>query len=62
MKIVMKFGGTSVADGDRMRRCAVLLKENSAGHQVVAVVSALDGMTEELWRWPTRPGPRTIRR
>ncbi|HZE96420.1 MAG TPA: aspartate kinase [Planctomycetota bacterium] len=48
MKIVMKFGGTSVADGDRMRRCAKLLKENSAGNQVVAIVSALDGMTEEL--------------
>jgi aspartate kinase len=48
MKIVMKFGGTSVADADRMRRCAKLLKDNSAQNQIVAVVSALDGMTEEL--------------
>lgn len=48
MKIVMKFGGTSVADGDRMRRCAKLIKENAGQNQIVAVVSALDGMTEEL--------------
>jgi aspartate kinase len=48
MKIVMKFGGTSVADGDRMRRCAKLIKDNSAGNQIIVIVSALDGMTEEL--------------
>jgi len=48
MKIVMKFGGTSVADADRMRRCAGLIKENAAQNQIVAIVSALDGMTEEL--------------
>jgi aspartate kinase len=48
MKIVMKFGGTSVADADRMRRCAKLLKENAPQNQIVAIVSALDGMTEEL--------------
>jgi aspartate kinase len=48
MKIVMKFGGTSVADADRMRRCAKLIKENAAQNQIVAIVSALDGMTEEL--------------
>jgi aspartate kinase len=48
MKIVMKFGGTSVADGDRMRRCAKLIKDNTAGNQIIVIVSALDGMTEEL--------------
>ena len=48
MKIVMKFGGTSVADADRMRRCAKLVKDNAAGNQIVVIVSALDGMTEEL--------------
>ena len=48
MKIVMKFGGTSVADGERMRRCAKLVKENAAGNQIIVIVSALDGMTEEL--------------
>ncbi|MBV8879023.1 MAG: aspartate kinase [Planctomycetaceae bacterium] len=48
MKIVMKFGGTSVADADRMRRCAKLVKDNSGQNQIVVIVSALDGMTEEL--------------
>jgi aspartate kinase len=48
MKIVMKFGGTSVADADRMRRCAKLVKDNLSGNQIVVIVSALDGMTEEL--------------
>ena len=48
MKIVMKFGGTSVADAERMRRCAKLVKDRSAQDKVVVVVSALDGMTEEL--------------
>ena len=47
-RLVMKFGGTSVADADRMRRCAKLVKDNSAQNQIVVVVSALDGMTEEL--------------
>jgi aspartate kinase len=49
MRLVMKFGGTSVADVDRMRRCAKLVKDRAAaGDRVVAVVSALDGITEEL--------------
>jgi len=49
MKLVMKFGGTSVADAAKMRRCATLVKDRvSAGDRVVAVVSALDGITEEL--------------
>ncbi len=48
MKIVMKFGGTSVADADRMRRCAKLVKDNLPQNQIVVIVSALDGMTEEL--------------
>jgi aspartate kinase len=48
MKIVMKFGGTSVADADRMRRCGRIIKATAAGHKAVAIVSALDGVTEEL--------------
>lgn len=48
MKLVMKFGGTSVADAERMRRCAQLIKERSADHRITVIVSALDGMTEEL--------------
>ena len=48
MKIVMKFGGSSVADLERIRRCARIVLEGSARDRVVAVVSALDGMTEDL--------------
>jgi aspartate kinase len=48
MKIVMKFGGSSVANLERLRRCAQIVRERSAQDRVVAVVSALDGMTEEL--------------
>jgi aspartate kinase len=48
MKIVMKFGGSSVADAERMRRCARIVMAEAAQHKVVAVVSALDGVTEEL--------------
>ena len=49
MKLVMKFGGSSVADVEKMRRCAKLVKSRvAAGDRVVTVVSALDGMTEEL--------------
>jgi len=48
MKIVMKFGGTSVADLEHIRRCARIVREQSGRGGVAAVVSALDGMTEEL--------------
>jgi aspartate kinase len=48
MKLVMKFGGSSVADADRMRRCARIIKGQTGAHSVVAVVSALDGVTEDL--------------
>ncbi len=48
MKIVMKFGGTSVADLERIRRCARIVKERHGRDGVVVVVSALDGVTEDL--------------
>lgn len=48
MKLVMKFGGTSVADAERIRRCAQLVKERLKTDRVVTVVSALDGITEDL--------------
>ena len=48
MKLVMKFGGSSVADAERMRRCARIIQVHSGNHTVVAVVSALDGVTEDL--------------
>ena len=47
--IVQKFGGTSVADVERIRRVATLVKrETDAGNQVIAVVSAMSGVTDQL--------------
>jgi len=48
-RIVMKFGGTSVADLDRIRRVAKLVAaETAAGHEVAVVVSAMSGETNRL--------------
>ena len=48
-RLVMKFGGTSVADLDRIRNVARHIKrEVDAGHQVAAVVSAMSGETNKL--------------
>ena len=45
----MKFGGTSVADIDRIRNVARHVKrEVDAGHEVAVVVSAMAGMTNQL--------------
>jgi len=45
----MKFGGTSVATPDHMRRVADrLIARHEAGDQVVAVVSAMGKVTDEL--------------
>ncbi len=51
-KIVMKFGGTSVADLDRIRHVARIVKaEVDQGHQVAVVVSAMSGETNKLVDW-----------
>ena len=48
-RIVMKFGGTSVADLDRIRNVAKHVKtEVDKGNQVAAVVSAMAGVTNQL--------------
>ncbi len=48
-RLVMKFGGTSVADLDRIRNVARHVKrEVDAGHQVAVVVSAMAGVTNTL--------------
>src|SRR5215467_10745320 len=57
-KIVMKFGGTSVADLDRIRNVAKLVKrEVDAGHQVAVVVSAMAGETNKLVAWTRALSP-----
>ena len=51
-RIVMKFGGTSVADIARIRNVARHVKrEVDAGHEVAVVVSAMSGKTNELVGW-----------
>jgi aspartate kinase len=51
-RLVMKFGGTSVADMPRIRSVARHVKrEIDAGHQVAVVVSAMAGVTNQLVAW-----------
>lgn len=51
-RIVMKFGGTSVADLDRIREVAARVKrEVVAGSEVAVVVSAMAGVTNQLVSW-----------
>ena len=51
-RIVMKFGGTSVADLDRIRNVAQRVKrEVDAGNEVAVVVSAMSGTTNQLVAW-----------
>lgn len=50
--LVLKFGGTSVADMDRVRSAAAHVKrEVDAGHQCAVVVSAMAGQTDRLVEW-----------
>jgi aspartate kinase len=47
--VVMKFGGTSVADAERIKRAAQrIVDKREAGHAVVAVLSARGKTTDEL--------------
>ncbi len=49
MKIVMKFGGTSVSDGEKIRRVAELIEDSAKeGSSPIIVVSALAGITDSL--------------
>jgi len=48
----MKFGGTSVADLDRIRNVARHVKrEVDAGYDVAVIVSAMSGVTNQLVAW-----------
>ncbi|WP_372789975.1 aspartate kinase [Paraconexibacter sp.] len=47
--VVMKFGGTSVADAERLKRAARrIVEKREAGHRVVAVLSARGKETDRL--------------
>src|SRR3984893_4949193 len=51
-RLVMKFGGSSVADIEHIRNVARHVKrEVDAGHEVAGVVSAMSGTTNRLVEW-----------
>ena len=61
--IVQKYGGSSVADVDRIQRVAARVAETRAqGHQVVVVVSAMGDTTDELLELARKVSPDPHRR
>jgi aspartate kinase len=57
-RIVMKFGGTSVADLDRIRNVAARVKRQiDLGDEVAVVVSAMAGTTNQLVEWCSSLSP-----
>ncbi|MEM8823898.1 MAG: aspartate kinase [Pseudomonadota bacterium] len=57
-RLVMKFGGTSVANLDRIRRVAKRVGvEVAKGYEVIVVVSAMAGKTNELVGWVNETSP-----
>ena len=56
--LVMKFGGTSVADLERIRNAARKVRaEVERGYDVIVIVSAMSGKTNELVGWVESTGP-----
>ncbi len=56
--LVMKFGGTSVADLTRIRAAAEKVRaEVARGHDVIVIVSAMAGRTNELVGWVNETSP-----
>ena len=56
--VVMKFGGTSVANVERIRNVAAHVKrEVDAGNRVAVVVSAMAGATNQLVAWVNEASP-----
>ena len=59
--VVMKFGGTSVANIERIRNVAKHVKrEVAAGNKVAVVVSAMSGVTNQLVAWVKESSPNRI--
>ncbi|MCD6075581.1 MAG: aspartokinase, partial [Rhodospirillales bacterium] len=57
-RIVQKFGGTSVADVDRIKNAALKVKAAvDRGNEVVVVVSAMSGVTNSLVELTQKMGP-----
>ena len=61
--IVQKFGGSSVADADKLRNVARIITETyRAGHSVVAVLSAQGDTTDDLIAKAAQINPKASRR
>ncbi|MEA2130275.1 MAG: aspartate kinase, partial [Solirubrobacteraceae bacterium] len=63
--VVMKFGGTSVADAERLKRAARrIVAKREAGNRVVAVLSArgktTDFLIAEAQEISSHPDPREM--
>ena len=57
-RLVMKFGGTSVANLDRIRNAAERVRlEVEKGYDVIVIVSAMSGKTNELVGWVNEISP-----
>ena len=57
-RVVQKFGGTSVADIERIKAAAARVKaEVEAGNEVAVVVSAMAGTTNQLVDWTREISP-----
>jgi len=57
-RLVMKFGGTSVANLDRIKRVAKRVGvEVARGYEVIVIVSAMSGKTNELVGWVEDTSP-----
>ncbi|MBS41055.1 MAG: aspartate kinase [Rhodospirillales bacterium] len=58
IRVVQKFGGTSVADIDRIKAVAERVKkEVDHGNEVAVVVSAMSGTTNQLVDWTVKAAP-----
>src|SRR4029453_14587763 len=61
--VVMKFGGTSVADPERLKAVAArLVAAREAGNRVVAVLSAMGDTTDDLLRLANEISPHPVAR
>ena len=60
--IVQKYGGSSVADAEKIRNVARRVGDTATSNQVLVVVSARGNTTDELITWPRRsPTPGRAR-
>jgi len=53
--IVQKYGGTSVANIEKIRGVAGrVVRQHNKGHQIVVVLSAMAGQTDFRFNWPVK--------